>query len=168
MFREGRTAVRMVGVDFHKKNTNVIELYNLILKEVEDNQKTWYNSGIGTYAQPSWKSLKFYKKTLYHTIDLAIAWCAEWSFSRSHRLHLVYSGISNGRFWVHTAGCRIITFQAIVSFCLVCFNNMCAYLYQSRVMPRFLPRCISGPRAFSNDPQSAMHFVCLVHKLTSL
>ena len=56
------------------QNTNVIELYNLILKKVGDNQRTWYNSGIGTYARPSWKSLNFYKKVLYHKIDLAIAW----------------------------------------------------------------------------------------------
>src|SRR5260221_14314724 len=60
------------------KNTNVIELYNLILKEVD--QRTWYNSGIGTYARPSWKSLKHYKKVLYHKIDLAIAWCVQSHF----------------------------------------------------------------------------------------
>ena len=59
---------------FSDQNTNVIELYNLILKKVGDNQRTWYNSGIGTYAKPSWKSLNFYKKVLYHKIDLAIAW----------------------------------------------------------------------------------------------
>ncbi len=29
------------------KNTNVIEVYNLVLKGVDDNQRTWYNSGIG-------------------------------------------------------------------------------------------------------------------------
>jgi uncharacterized protein (DUF2235 family) len=62
---------------FRIKNTNVIELYNLILKEVEDNQRTWYNSGIGTYARPSWKSLTYYRQVLYHKIDLAIAWYVE-------------------------------------------------------------------------------------------
>ena len=56
------------------QNTNVIELYNLISKKAGDNQKTWYNSGIGTYARPSWNTLNFYKKVLYHKIDLAIAW----------------------------------------------------------------------------------------------
>ena len=56
------------------KNTNVIELYNLILKEAPDKQNTWYNSGIGTYARPSSKSPKYYKNVLYHKIDLAIAW----------------------------------------------------------------------------------------------
>ena len=59
---------------FDDQNTNVIELYNLILKKIGDNQRTWYNSGIGTYARPSWKSLNFYKKVLHHKIDLAIAW----------------------------------------------------------------------------------------------
>ncbi|KJA23446.1 hypothetical protein HYPSUDRAFT_137751 [Hypholoma sublateritium FD-334 SS-4] len=59
---------------FGDKNTNVIELYNPILKEVEDRQRTWYNSGIGTYARPSWKSLKFHLQVLHHKVDLAIAW----------------------------------------------------------------------------------------------
>ncbi|KZV60619.1 WD40 repeat-like protein [Peniophora sp. CONT] len=59
---------------FGEKNTNVIELYNLIQKGEGDNQHTWYNSGIGTYARPSWKSLSWYKKVLSHKIDLAIAW----------------------------------------------------------------------------------------------
>jgi uncharacterized protein (DUF2235 family) len=63
------------------KRTNVIELYNLILKEDENNQRTWYNSGIGTYARPSWKSFKFYRQVLSHKIDLAIAWCVESSIS---------------------------------------------------------------------------------------
>jgi uncharacterized protein (DUF2235 family) len=66
-------------IDVCGKNTNVIELYNLLLKEVEETpgQRTWYNSGIGTYARPSWKSLKYYKQALYHKIDLAIAWCVQ-------------------------------------------------------------------------------------------
>ena len=63
--------------DIIEKNRNVIELYNLILKEAEHNQRTWYNSGIGTYAQPSWKSFKFYRQVLSHKIDLAIVWWVE-------------------------------------------------------------------------------------------
>jgi len=59
-------------------------MYNLILKEVKDNQKTWYNSGIGTYARPSWKSLKFYKQVLFHKIDLAIAWLVVLEVSSSY------------------------------------------------------------------------------------
>ena len=60
-----------------EQNTDVIELYNLILKEDEHNQRTWYNSGIGTYARPSFKSCKFYRQVFSHKIDLAIAWCVE-------------------------------------------------------------------------------------------
>ena len=64
---------------FYGKNTNVIELYNLVLKEVEEipGQLTWYNSGIGTYAQPSWKSFGYYRQALLHKADLAIAWCVQ-------------------------------------------------------------------------------------------
>ncbi|KAJ3500631.1 hypothetical protein NLJ89_g9708 [Agrocybe chaxingu] len=58
---------------FGDMNTNVIELHNLILKGSKERQLTWYNSGIGTYAQPSWRSLNYYKQVLYHKIDLAIA-----------------------------------------------------------------------------------------------
>ncbi|KAK0451378.1 uncharacterized protein EV420DRAFT_714383 [Desarmillaria tabescens] len=52
-------------------NTNVIELYNRILKESEDaNQLTFYSSGIGTYIPSTthWLSTWF-----YNTIDSAIA-----------------------------------------------------------------------------------------------
>ena len=84
---------------FNNQNTNVIELYNLVMKKDEDNQKTWYNSGIGTYAESSWKSLGYYKKVLYHKIDLAIAW---WVIALlSHCILIVsldHSGISNERF----------------------------------------------------------------------
>ncbi|KDR70482.1 hypothetical protein GALMADRAFT_76143, partial [Galerina marginata CBS 339.88] len=66
-------------------NTNVIELYNLILKEVEDNQRTWYNSGIGTYARPSWKSLRYYGQVVYHLVDLAIAWGFEQTVLAAYR-----------------------------------------------------------------------------------
>ena len=54
------------------QNTNVIELYNRL--EKDDRQVTYYDSGIGTYAQPSWKSWKYWKQVVNHKIDLAIAW----------------------------------------------------------------------------------------------
>ncbi|KAJ7815719.1 hypothetical protein B0H13DRAFT_1924024 [Mycena leptocephala] len=38
---------------YGNKNTNVIELYGRITKD--DTQLTYYNSGIGTYARPSWR-----------------------------------------------------------------------------------------------------------------
>ena len=54
------------------QNTNVIELYNQLLKNEE--QLTYYDSGIGTYATPSWKSWNYWKQIADNKIDLAIAW----------------------------------------------------------------------------------------------
>ncbi|KAJ7741141.1 hypothetical protein B0H16DRAFT_51389 [Mycena metata] len=54
------------------KNTNVIELYARIIKD--DTQFTYYNSGVGTYARPSRRSIKYWKQGLDNAIDLAIAW----------------------------------------------------------------------------------------------
>ncbi|OCH86525.1 WD40 repeat-like protein [Obba rivulosa] len=59
---------------FGAKNTNVIELYRLVKKMPGDRQKTYYNSGIGTYAKPSWRSWSYRKQWIDHKIDLAIAW----------------------------------------------------------------------------------------------
>jgi uncharacterized protein (DUF2235 family) len=108
-----------------EKNTNVIELYNLILKKVEHNQRTWYNSGIGTYARPSWKSFKFYRQVLSHKIDLMIAWCVD----GRHLFHalispLPHSGILKERFWLLTGGFQIIMRRVIVFFCSVRCNDM--------------------------------------------
>ncbi|KAF8814000.1 hypothetical protein BYT27DRAFT_7219939 [Phlegmacium glaucopus] len=57
---------------FGEYNTNVIELYSRIIKD--DSQLTYYNSGIGTYARPSWRSYTYWKQVLDNKIDLAIAW----------------------------------------------------------------------------------------------
>ncbi|KAJ7167522.1 hypothetical protein C8R46DRAFT_1093281 [Mycena filopes] len=54
------------------QNTNVIELYARIIKD--DTQFTYYNSGVGTYARPSRRSLKYWKQGIDGAIDLAIAW----------------------------------------------------------------------------------------------
>ena len=50
------------------QNTNVVELYSRILKS--EDQITYYNSGIGTYAAPSWKSLAYWHQRIDNTIDL--------------------------------------------------------------------------------------------------
>ncbi|RXW15241.1 hypothetical protein EST38_g10613 [Candolleomyces aberdarensis] len=71
---------------FGDKNTNVIELYNLILKATGDNQRTWYNSGIGTYAKPRWKSMIYWQQVLCHLIDMAIA-CAYQLYAESDEDH---------------------------------------------------------------------------------
>ncbi|TFY54789.1 hypothetical protein EVG20_g9565 [Dentipellis fragilis] len=57
---------------FGRNNTNVVELYRLLQKNRE--QLTYYNSGIGTYAKPSWRSLSYWRQVISHKIDLAIAW----------------------------------------------------------------------------------------------
>ncbi|KAJ2929848.1 hypothetical protein H1R20_g7248, partial [Candolleomyces eurysporus] len=86
--RGGRNLVLCIdgtANQFGKKNTNVIEIYNLIMKETGDNQRTWYNSGIGTYARPHWRSLKYYKQVVFHKIDLAIAWNFEKTVQAAYR-----------------------------------------------------------------------------------
>ncbi|EIM79573.1 uncharacterized protein STEHIDRAFT_44268, partial [Stereum hirsutum FP-91666 SS1] len=57
---------------FGVKNSNVVELYHLLVKDKR--QITFYNSGIGTYAKPSWRSLSYWRQAIGHTIDLMIAW----------------------------------------------------------------------------------------------
>ncbi|EIM79565.1 uncharacterized protein STEHIDRAFT_69324 [Stereum hirsutum FP-91666 SS1] len=57
---------------FGIKNSNVVELYHLLVKDKR--QITFYNSGIGTYAKPSWRSLSYWRQAIGHTIDLMIAW----------------------------------------------------------------------------------------------
>ncbi|KDR79626.1 hypothetical protein GALMADRAFT_63481 [Galerina marginata CBS 339.88] len=59
---------------FGDKNTNVVELYSKIEKTKDSNQLTYYNSGIGTYAKPSWKSVKYLLQVIDNSVDLAIAW----------------------------------------------------------------------------------------------
>ncbi|KAE9400707.1 WD40 repeat-like protein [Gymnopus androsaceus JB14] len=56
---------------FGTKNTNIVELYSRLMKD--NGQLTFYNSGIGTYAEPSWKSLSYYKQVIANYLDLALA-----------------------------------------------------------------------------------------------
>ncbi|KZP16557.1 hypothetical protein FIBSPDRAFT_698925, partial [Athelia psychrophila] len=62
---------------FGTTNTNVIELYSQILKEKPNKQLTYYDSGIGTYATPSWKSWSYLKQVMDNKVDLMIAWNLE-------------------------------------------------------------------------------------------
>ncbi|KAF8505281.1 hypothetical protein BU17DRAFT_57961 [Hysterangium stoloniferum] len=75
---EGKGRKLIVCIDgtsnqFGEKNTNVIELYSQLVKD-DRRQLTYYNSGIGTYAKPSWKSWSYLKQVVDNKIDLAIAW----------------------------------------------------------------------------------------------
>lgn len=54
------------------QNTNVVEFYSRLTKD--ENQLTFYNSGIGTYATPSFRSWAYWKQAFGHKVDLAIAW----------------------------------------------------------------------------------------------
>jgi uncharacterized protein (DUF2235 family) len=58
-------------VRFGIQNSNVVELYNHLVKD--NKQLTYYDSGIGTYAKDSF-SLSSISQTVNYTIDLAIAW----------------------------------------------------------------------------------------------
>ncbi|KAF8517074.1 hypothetical protein BU17DRAFT_50227 [Hysterangium stoloniferum] len=76
---EGKTGRNLIvcidgtSNQFGKKNTNVIELYSQLVKD-DGTQLTYYNSGVGTYAKPSWKSWSYLKQVVNNKIDLAIAW----------------------------------------------------------------------------------------------
>lgn len=62
----------MFTAPFPIQNSNVVELYHLLVKDKR--QITFYNSGIGTYAKPSWRSFAYHKQVIGHKIDLMIAW----------------------------------------------------------------------------------------------
>ncbi|KAF8517289.1 hypothetical protein BU17DRAFT_76469 [Hysterangium stoloniferum] len=111
---EGKTGRNLIvcidgtSNQFGEKNTNVIELYSQLVKD-DGTQLTYYNSGIGTYAKPSWKSWSYLKQVVNNTIDLAIAWNFEnivmgayrWladNYQDGDRIYLV--GFSRGAYQV--------------------------------------------------------------------
>ena len=53
------------------QNTNVVELYKRLQKN--ENQLTYYDSGIGTYVEESF-SIRAALQFFDYTIDMAIAW----------------------------------------------------------------------------------------------
>ncbi|KZP16511.1 hypothetical protein FIBSPDRAFT_831766 [Athelia psychrophila] len=78
--RKGRNLVICIDGTSNKfgtTNTNVVELYSQILKQESDKQLTYYDSGIGTYASPSWRSWSHFKQVVDNKIDLLIAWNLE-------------------------------------------------------------------------------------------
>jgi uncharacterized protein (DUF2235 family) len=89
------------------KNTNVIELYSRL--PANKDQLTYYNSGIGTYARPSWRSWHYLKKVIDNKIDLAIAWNFEKVIKRAYHWlserfregdHIFLFGFSRGAYQV--------------------------------------------------------------------
>ncbi|KAL0957588.1 hypothetical protein HGRIS_001372 [Hohenbuehelia grisea] len=57
---------------FSVKNTNIVELYGSLDKS--KSQRTYYNSGIGTYVKPSWWSPKYLWQLTDNMIDMMAAW----------------------------------------------------------------------------------------------
>ena len=54
------------------QNTNVVELYKRLQKD--DDQLTYYDSGIGTYVKEGSFNFRAVRQWLDFTIDMAIAW----------------------------------------------------------------------------------------------
>ncbi|KAJ2926514.1 hypothetical protein H1R20_g10576, partial [Candolleomyces eurysporus] len=71
---EGRNLVVCIdgtSNQFGETNTNVIELYNLI--EKGKRQRTYYNSGVGTFANSSWLSWTSWSQAIDNKLDQAVA-----------------------------------------------------------------------------------------------
>ncbi len=76
--REGEKLLDFLCLHYQQypQNSNVVEFYSLIKKGEGPNQRTWYNSGIGTYAKPSQSWLRNVSLWLRHKTDMVFAWCA--------------------------------------------------------------------------------------------
>ncbi|KAJ8521312.1 hypothetical protein ONZ45_g1992 [Pleurotus djamor] len=83
---------------FSEHSTNVVELFSRLIKDGD--QMVYYDSGIGTYAPPSFKSLSYLKQVIYHAIDTAIAWNFE------NIVHAAYKWLSEN----YQPGDRIFLF----------------------------------------------------------
>ncbi|KAJ6511653.1 hypothetical protein DFH09DRAFT_941969, partial [Mycena vulgaris] len=99
---------------YGNRNTNVIELYARIVKN--DTQLTYYNSGIGTYARPSWRSYQYWKQVVDNHIDLAIAWNFERAVLAGYRWlsnnyrpgdRIFLFGFSRGAYQIRTLAAMI-------------------------------------------------------------
>lgn len=66
-----RSELSLIYTDLLIQNTNIVELYSRLVKD--GTQLTFYNSGIGTYAKPSWKSLSYLEQVIANKLDLAFA-----------------------------------------------------------------------------------------------
>ncbi|KAJ8496233.1 hypothetical protein ONZ45_g12531 [Pleurotus djamor] len=84
---------------FSAQSSNIVEIYSRLIK-LAGVQHTFYNSGIGTYAKPSFRSWKYFKQVADHTIDTAIAW----NFERI--VHAAYKWLSE----TYEPGDRIFMF----------------------------------------------------------
>ena len=103
------------------QNSNVIEFYSLIIKDAK--QKTFYNSGIGTYAAPSWKAPSYWIGIVENWLDLAFALCvrrpsAAKSFNQTTSIRRFEKIILEAYSWIadnYEKGDRIFLFGNITS-----------------------------------------------------
>ncbi|KAJ8519321.1 hypothetical protein ONZ45_g3731 [Pleurotus djamor] len=82
----GRNLV--VGLDgttnkFNEKHTNVVALYRL-LEKLTSKQLTWYNSGIGTFANTSWSILASLGKGFTQALDSVLAFGMQENILRAY------------------------------------------------------------------------------------
>lgn len=161
------------------QNTNVVELYSRL--EKNEKQLTFYNSGIGTYATPSFKSWGYIKQVIGHKLDLAIAWYAtfELAFETCNPdppLNVV-TPIGYRRFekivvsayrWLadnYRHGDRIFLFGT----CISSENHEKMKSYSSSYTNvRFLSWCISSTRYLGNDRKGMFQKILLLIILNSL
>ncbi|KAL0572721.1 hypothetical protein V5O48_009246 [Marasmius crinis-equi] len=68
---------------FGDKNSNVVKFYARLVKN--DDQVTYYNSGIGTYPGSPSKSLTHYKRIVSHKLDAVVAWSFKSKIIRAYR-----------------------------------------------------------------------------------
>ncbi|KAJ8515616.1 hypothetical protein ONZ45_g6972 [Pleurotus djamor] len=98
---EGRSLILNIdgtANQFCEHSTNVVELFSRIIRD--ERQVAYYDSGIGTYARPSFRSLSYLKQVVYHAIDTAIAWKFE------NIVHAAYEWLSKN----YQPGDRIFLF----------------------------------------------------------
>jgi len=143
-----------VGIELDKydivmQNTNVIELYSHILKQEDDEQLTYYDSGIGTYATPSWKSWGYIKQVIYNKIDLAIAWWVH-RVSVSKALTICNTGISKRLLLARIAGYPTTIVAATRSFCLVSYVSL-TNVYGAELALRLFSWSFPGPGTCGHD-----------------
>ncbi|KAJ8503121.1 hypothetical protein ONZ45_g11141 [Pleurotus djamor] len=89
---------------FSEYSTNIVEMFSRIIKDFDEGEEieqlVFYNSGIGTYARPSFRSLHYLKQVIINHIDTAIAW----NFERI--IHAAYKWLSEN----YRRGDRIFLF----------------------------------------------------------
>ncbi|KAJ8496925.1 hypothetical protein ONZ45_g12248 [Pleurotus djamor] len=150
------------------QSTNVIALFRRIIK-IGGDQLIFYNSGVGTYARPSFRSFSYWKQVIYNHIDIAVAW----SFKRT--VHAAYKWLSEN----YVPGDRIFLFgfsrgahQARVIAGMIELvgllhkgnENQVPFAYALYAATTANLKRESGPHTKSKPPNSAEEHLCCSFK----